>query len=185
MQAIETKLNGIDTQALRKTIAVVSENPAAAVAGFQVTTRWAGATRSRTHVCSWELGHRKLSKDFTIAADEPKELLGDNTAPNPQELLMAGLNACMTVGYVAGCAMRGIRLESLEIETHGQLDLRGFLGLDPSIKPGYDEVRYTVRIKGDGTEEQFREVHRTVMATSPNFWNFAHPIKLSPTLVVE
>ena len=98
---------------------------------------------------------------------------------------MAALNACMTVGYVAGCAMHGIVLESLEIETEGELDLRGFLGIDPNVKPGYDEVRYTVHIKGNGTPAQFRDIHETVMRTSPNYFNVANPIRMKPTLVVR
>ena len=98
---------------------------------------------------------------------------------------MAGLNACMTVGYVAGCSVRGIELESLSIETEGSLDLRGFLGIDKNVPPGYEEIRYTVRIKGNGTPEQFEEIHKTVMATSPNYWNLSRPIRLTPTLVVE
>lgn len=81
--------------------------------------------------------------------------------------------------------MRGIELQSLEIRTEGELDLRGFLGLDPHVKPGYDEVRYTVRIKGNGTPQQFREVHETVMKTSPNYFNVASPIRMRPTLLVE
>lgn len=98
---------------------------------------------------------------------------------------MAGLNSCMMVGYVAGCAVRGIELDSISIETEGQLDLRGFLGLDKTVPPGYDEIRYTVRLKGSGTAEQFEEVHQTVMATSPNFWNLSKPIRMRPQLVLE
>jgi uncharacterized OsmC-like protein len=177
--------NGIDTEALRGMAVKVAENPAAGIARFQVATQWSGATRSDTRVTSYSLGGRRLARNFTIASDEPTELLGGNSAPNPQELLLAALNACMTVGYVAGCAMRGIELESLEIQTEGELDLRGFLGLDPSVKPGYDEVRYTVRVKGNGTPAQFREVHETVMRTSPNYFNVANPIRMRPTLVVE
>ena len=56
---------------------------------------------------------------------------------------------------------------------------------DPSIRPGYDEIHYTVRIKGDGTPEQFREIHETVMRTSPNRFNLANPIRLTAELVVE
>ena len=81
--------------------------------------------------------------------DEPCELGGANRYPNPQEHLLAALNACMTVGYVAQCAIRGIELESLEIETTGDIDLRGFLGLDDTIAPGYETMSYTVRIRGD------------------------------------
>ena len=91
----------------------------------------------------------------------------------------------MTVGYVAQCAVRGIALESLEIETEGDIDLRGFLGLDPAVPPGYETLRYTVRIKGSGTKEEFAEIHEAVMATSPNFYNISRPIGLKPVLVVE
>ena len=79
----------------------------------------------------------------------------------------------------------GIVLEKLEIETEGDIDLRGFLGLDPAIPPGYENLRYVVRIKGSGSKEQFAEVHKAVMATSPNFYNVSQGIVLQPTLVVE
>lgn len=177
-------VNGIDTAALRATIAAVSADAALAVAGFGVTTRWTGGTRSDTRVAGWKLGGRRLAKDFSIRSDEPVELLGGNSAPNPQELLMAALNACMLVGYVTGAAMEGITLESLSIETTGELDLRGFLGLDPSVKPGYDSLHYTVRVRGDGTPEQFRKIHETVMAQSPNRWNIAQPVRLTSELLL-
>jgi hypothetical protein len=90
----------------------------------------------------------------------------------------------MTVGYVAQCAVRGITLQSLEIETEGDIDLRGFLGLDPKVANGYESLRYTVRIKGSGTKEQFAEIHDAVMATSPNFYNLANAVSLKPTLLV-
>jgi hypothetical protein len=86
---------------------------------------------------------------------------------------------------VAQCAVRGITLEKVEIETEGEIDLRGFLGLDPDVAPGYENLRYTVRIKGDGTPEQMSEVHDAVMATSPNFHNISRPVGLNPTLVLE
>lgn len=53
------------------------------------------------------------------------------------------------------------------------------------MKRGYDSFRYTVRIKGAGTEEQFAEIDEAVMATSPNFYNLSRPVTLQPTLVVE
>jgi len=91
----------------------------------------------------------------------------------------------MTVGYVAQCSVRGITLESLQIETEGEIDLRGFLGIDPDVAPGYESLSYTVRIKGDGTEEQFAEIHEAIMATSPNFYNVSRPVTLKPKLIDE
>jgi uncharacterized OsmC-like protein len=133
----------------------------------------------------FEIGGEKIPRRFSFDIDEPFELGGSNAFPNPQEYLLAALNACMTVGYVAQCAIRGITLQNLEIETEGEIDLRGFLGIDPTVAPGYESLSYTVRIKGDGTEEQFAEIHEAVMATSPNFFNVAHAVALKPTLVVE
>jgi hypothetical protein len=73
----------------------------------------------------------------------------------------------MMVGYAAQCAVRGIALESLAIETDGEIDLRGFLGIDPTAPRGYERLNYTVRTKGNVTKEEFTEVHKAVMATSP------------------
>jgi len=81
--------------------------------------------------------------------------------------------------------MEGIVLEDLHIETTGDIDLRGFLGLDENVKPGYDELKYTVHIKGDGTPEQFQKVHEIVSATSPNRFNIGNPIKLNSKLMIE
>ena len=39
----------------------------------------------------------------------------------------------MMVGYVAQAAVRGVKLTDCRIETEGELDLRGFLGLDEEV----------------------------------------------------
>ena len=97
---------------------------------------------------------------------------------------MAAFNACITVGYVAGAALKGITLESLEIRTKGELDLRGFLGLSDTVAAGYEAIDYEVRIKGDGSEADFEEIHQNVIKTSPNYFNVSRPIKLNAKLSV-
>ena len=104
----------------------------------------------------YTIGGERVTRTHKIVADEPFELLGGDSAPNPQELLMAAFNACITVGYVAGASLQGITLESLEIRTRGELDLRGFLGLSDSVPPGYEEIDYEVKIKGNGTRRAVR-----------------------------
>ena len=178
-------VNGVDTVALRQLISDVDSNPRNGKVKFGVATHWRGGALSETRVDGYEFAGRTIEKDFSILIDEPRELCGSNTQPNPQEMLMAALNSCMLCGYVAGATIHGIELESLVIETEGELDLRGFLGIDAKVKPGYDEIHYIVRIKGDGTPEQFAAIHETVMATSPNRFNLASPIKLTADLVVE
>ncbi|HUJ48031.1 MAG TPA: OsmC family protein [Rhizomicrobium sp.] len=177
-------VNGINVDDIMALVADVTANPAKGMTTWHVATSWAGQTRSRSEVTGFVIGGTRVDRRFTLEADEPLEIGGTNTKANPQEYLLAALNACMTVGYVAQCAIRGISLETLEIETTGDIDLRGFLGLDPAVAPGYESLRYTVRIKGNATKEQFTEIHKAVMATSPNFHNLAKPVALKPTLVV-
>lgn len=179
-----TTVNDIDVDALKEVVQAVQDDPSKAMVGFHVTSAWKGQTRSESTVTSYTLGGERIARRHTMVVDEPVELLGTDTAPNPQEMLMAALNACVMVGYVAGAAVRGITLEALEVETTGELDLRGFLGIDESVKPGYDKVGYMVRIKGNGTPEQFREIHETVRKTSPNYFNIAQPVTIDAKLEV-
>jgi len=180
-----SRVNGLDVAALIDVIKQITADPTKGKARFRVQSEWKGQTLSETRVESYTLDGETISRRFGIMIDEPYELLGSNTAPNPQEMLMAALNACMTVGYVAGAAVKGITLDLLMIETSGELDLRGFLGIDPSVPAGYETIKYTVRIKGNGTEAQFQEIHETVMQTSPNYFNIARPIRLEAVLKVE
>jgi uncharacterized OsmC-like protein len=188
MATVPTKqghVNGLDMDALAEVMRDIARDPAKGQVEFRVRSEWKGQTRSRTSVTSYTIGGQEVHRAFSIDADEPFELLGRNTAPNPQELLMAALNACITVGYVAGAAAKGITLHKLEIETAGALDLRGFLGIDPSVPPGYETIRYAVRIKGDGTPQQFQEIHETVIKTSPNYFNITRPVRIDARMTVE
>ena len=184
---IETQelVNGINVADVQELIATIKKDPAKGITHWRVASAWQDGTHSRAHIESFHIGGQQVRRRFALDIDEPAELGGTNAFANPQEYLIAALNACMMVGYVALCAFEGINLEKLEIETDGEIDLRGFLGLDASVAPGYESLDYTVRIKGDATPEQFAKIHQAVMATSPNFHNIARAIALNPTLVVE
>jgi uncharacterized OsmC-like protein len=184
LDQVKSRVNGLDLEALGETVEAIEQNAGLAKATFEVTTRWDGQTRSESTVEGFTLGGERISRSHKIVADEPRELLGSDGAPNPQELLMAAVNACMTVGYVAGAALKGITLDKLEIRTRGTLDLRGFLGLDDSVPPGYEEIDYEVAIKGNGSREDFEQIHQTVMKTSPNYFNMNRPIKMNGSLSV-
>lgn len=185
IQTAPEPINGIDVAALAGVMRDVAADPSKGAVQFHVTSEWQGQTRSRTTVESYRIGGQEVPRRFQTMVDEPLELLGTNSAPNPQEMLMTALNACMLVGYVVGAAVEGITLEKVEIETRGELDLRGFLGIDPTVRPGYESMQYTVRIKGNGTPEQFQKIHDTVRRTSPNYFNVSQPIRLDAELVVE
>ncbi len=55
-------------------------------------------------------------------------------------------------------AARGIKLEEVESTLEGDLDLHGFLGLSESVRPGYEKIRVTFQVKGDGSAEELTEL---------------------------
>src|ERR1700760_5087418 len=180
-----TVINGLNVDDLFALIQGVKQDAAKGQTSWRVTTSWQGQTRSRTQVEDFAIGGEKVPRRFSIDIDEPTELGGSNRFANPQEHLIAALNACMSVGYVAQCAVRGIKLESLVIETEGEIDLRGFLGIDPAVPRGCEQLNTTDRIKGSGTKEPFTEVHAAVIAASPNFYNLSRAVALKPALIID
>jgi uncharacterized OsmC-like protein len=178
------QVNGIDLDLLAQEVEEIKNDSTKGFVRFQVASSWKGQTKSEARVKSYVLNGQEIPREFSIKADEPVELLGQNSAPNPQELLLAAFNACIMVGYVANAAVLGVNLESVEIDSDGELNLRGFLGLDPSVKPGYDSIQYVVRMKGDGSPEQFATIHENVQKTSPNYFNIASAVQVKPKMVV-
>ncbi|MEV8631002.1 OsmC family protein [Streptosporangium sp. NPDC051023] len=178
-------MNGIDTTALTDFATAVTADPKAGEARFAVDTHWQGGTRSRAQVGSLRLGGQEHARRFTIDADEPPSLLGDDTAPNPQELLLAALNACVTVGIAATAALHGVTLSALRIRTNGTLDLRGFLGLDPGVNPGYDVVDMRIDVTSPAADSDVRAVIDAALLASPNLNNFRRAINVTPTITTS
>jgi uncharacterized OsmC-like protein len=112
-----TVVNGINVDDLFALIDDVSREPAKGKTNWHVTTTWQGQARSCAEIESYEIGGETVPRRFSIDIDEPRELGGSNSFANPQDHLIAALNACMAVGYVAQCAVRGITVETLAIET--------------------------------------------------------------------
>jgi hypothetical protein len=46
-------------------------------------------------------------------------------------------------------AVRGIKLDEVESELEGDLDMRGFLGISDEVRPGYEEIRVNFKVKTD------------------------------------
>lgn len=179
------RINGLDTDALRRLTDVVEGDPDRGRARFSASTRWVDGARTQTTLSAWELGDQRHLRDFVIDTDEPCQLLGTNTAPCPQEYLLTALNSCLAATFVAACSAQGIELTGLKIESTGELDLRGFLGLDESVPPGAAVVDCTIRVCGTGTSEQFRAIEAWMRKTSPNYFQLAGSAKLFITLIIE
>ena len=55
----------------------------------------------------------------------------------------------MTTTMVYHAAVRGIKLEEVESELEGDIDLKGFLAISDKVRPGYEEIRVNFKVKTD------------------------------------
>ena len=181
LDTVKSRVNGLDLNALGEVVEAIQADAGKAKVSFDVTTRWTGQTSSETTVDGSTIAGERIARSHKIVADEPCELL-DSTAPQSARTANGGGERLHDGRLCRRRRNTRIPLDSLEIRTSGNLDLRGFLGLDDKVPPGYESIRYEVAIKGDGTPEQFEEIHETVMKTSPNFFNLNRPIRMEGTL---
>lgn len=82
-------------------------------------------------------------RHFTVATGEPEKAGGDDSAPTPMELILAGLEGCLTVTIETVAAERGLTLHAVRIDSHAVMDVRGFQGV-PEVRPYYETVQTTV-----------------------------------------
>ncbi len=88
-------------------------------------------------------------------------------------------------------AVRGINLDDIQVELEGDIDLPGFLGLEPPKElnmdklPGYKSIKAKVKLKGDAAAEALQELHEHVINTSPVGVILTRPIEVSTSLEIE
>lgn len=100
--------------------------------------------------------------------DEPPGLLGEDTAPNPSEAVLAALGSCLSVGIHANATMRGITLTKLELELAGDINITGVWGIgDMSEKRlGFTDIRVKVDMSGNASREELED-----LVAHSNFWS--------------
>ena len=82
---------------------------------------------------------------------------GVNNGPNPGVYGRAALGSCLAIGYGMWAARLEIPVRSLTVEVRARYDVRGELGVDPSVRPGYADVVCVVTVDTDASDA---EVHR-------------------------
>lgn len=101
---------------------------------LRATSRWSRPLRADIEI-----------REFTIATGEPAKAGGDNYAATPMEVILGGLEGCLTVVVETVAAERGIPLASLTMESSAVMDIRGFEGV-PNVRPFYETVDTHIRV---------------------------------------
>lgn len=163
--------NGVDVNNLVAAVDAMKSDRAKAQLKFRTHTTWLNGAHSRTKI-----------KDFTIEADEPAVLLGSNKAPNAVELVLAALGSCLSVGFAYAAAARGIDLQSMEFDIEGDLDLQGFLGISDEVRPGYERIRVSCKLKSDAPRDKIKDLIEYVVRTSPVTDIIRNPVPVTISL---
>ena len=99
--------------------------------------------------------------EHTFKVDEPPALGGADAAANPVQYALASLGSCQAITYRFWAAQLGVELDSLTVRVAGDLDLRGFFGVDDTVRPGFTAVRVEVSVTGPESAERYAEVGRS------------------------
>ena len=180
-QRVPTTVNGVNVDGLLATIEAIKAAPAIARFKFRVQNQWEEGSQNRSTVDAYSGAGQQLSRPrpFVLLADEPAVLLGKDEAANPVEYLLHSLAACLTTSMVYHAAARGMRLEEVESSFEGDIDLHGFLGLDPKVRKGYQGIRVTFKIKADVPDDQLQEIVRLGTGHSPVFDSLTRGVPVS------
>lgn len=164
-------VNGVDVDALFSTIDAIKNQPVIATFKFSNKNKWLGGGLNRSEMAKFygACQEHLHKRPFVLDNDEPPVLLGGDTAPNPVQYVLHALAGCLTSSLVYHAAARGIPIEEVESKLEGDLDLRGFLGMDETIRRGYQGIKVTFKLKGDLTEVQKNELVDMAQQYSPVF----------------
>ena len=151
-------INGVDTQALFATIAAVKGQPELAEFQFRASNRWVSGTHNRSTMNGYFGAGQEFRRptDHRYDADHPPVLTGTDQGPTPVEFLLHALAACLTSGLANIAAARDIALTEVTSTVEGDIDLRGILGLDAGVRNGFQGIRVSFAVRGEGSPEQLQ-----------------------------
>ena len=155
-QTVTTTLNDVDIASVASLAKKIQEKPDVAATKWSAEVNWNGGFRTEAKI-----------RDFASAiSDEPAQLGGTNTGPNPVEQVLAALGNCLAVGYAANATAAGITIKKLTINIEGDLDLHTFLGLKPG-NAGFGNISVKVKLDSDAAPQALQALHDKVVNTSP------------------
>lgn len=160
---------------MREAIAAIQEkyrlDPGSAMASFHSKSELVDGFRSDVAI-----------REHRIVIDEPAQLGGGDAGPNPVECLLAALGACQEITYKAYATAMGIPLDSVSVELEGEIDLRGFFGVDDSVRSGYQAIRGTVHLESEAPAADLERLKAAVDAHCPLLDMLSAPVPVTLTL---
>jgi uncharacterized OsmC-like protein len=144
-------LIGVNVNTVENAVKTIEEKPELAKFKFRLRNNCISGGHNHSTVNSFYGTNQEIShlNSFELDCDDPPVLASKNLGANPVKNLLNALAGCLTSTLVYHAAIRGIKIEELESELEGDIDLRGFLGLSKEVRRGYENVRVEFNVKTD------------------------------------
>lgn len=149
-------INGLDIERFQTSVAAVAKDHAQGRAAFHAGLRWVSGTKN-------EITVRRFP---AFAIDEPKNMGGQNSAPNPVEYLLGAAAGCFAIGFEWQAAQAGVALESLEVSAQGGIDMAKLFGMEEGFG-GLGGLVLEVKVKAGADLPALQGFAERAAATSP------------------
>ena len=178
--------SGVNAQVLGTVIESIKNQPEMAKVTFQLQTQWHNgdgfkftSTGKNFHIGGQTVERREA---FTLASDYPDEMGGMSKGPTVCEMCMASIASCISQTIVAYATMMGVQLDSIRIETEGDVDIRGFTGVSEKVRPGAQEFRMNIHLESHtASKEQLEKLYELGKKFSPAIDTLTHGTTIKTT----
>lgn len=116
------------------------------------------------------------ARDHEFIIDEPEFIGGRDSGATPVEHLLGALGACQIITVKIWAATLGLVVDDISFEAEGGIDFRGFFGLDPDVRPGFQGIDVRLTVTGPETDEAYAELIRLVEDHCPVLDNLVNPL---------
>ena len=123
-------------------------------------------------------------REHLVKSDYGEAAGGTNLAPNPIELLLSAIAACIEAAFYEFALHEGFTINAVSVEVEGTLDLRGLFMID-DVAAGFREVNYIFTIETPEQEERIREFAQRVIAHCPVVDSLINPTTVSGEIRVR
>jgi uncharacterized OsmC-like protein len=183
MKTVKKTVNGFSQEAIAEVVTALQSNPEIGNFELRATNQWLGGGHNRSYIQGFYGACQEDTsriEPFIYDNDEPPVLLGNNKGANPGEVLLHGLLGCMTTAMVLLAAANGIEIGDVSSRIEGDIDINGFLGLNPNGKKGFSQIRVFFDIQG--VDEDTKQLLLQLATQSPLFNSLINPTDVQVAL---
>lgn len=163
-------MNGLSVDGIVDTVKAIQADASLAKFQFRARNTWIDGGENRSTIRDFYGAGREddsRTTAFEFVNGEPPVLLGNNEGANPVEFLLHALAGCVTTTFVLHATARGITIREMSTELEGDLDVRGLIGLDETVSPGYEQIRIKMKVKADCSDEELEDLMAYTQRHSP------------------